>query len=112
VLDVETAPGAPLQMDVVEHLLWPEELLGPESFRRPAELAPDITWLSDRVIVRTPAAALMVVPGPPPFSLEAGSEIPPEALASEAVTDSLTVAPVAGDTLPKDTVPRDTTSTR
>ena len=77
VLDIETVPGAALGLDVVEHLLRPEEVLGPEPFRRPAELAPDITWLSDRAVFRTPAATLMVVPGPPPFQLPADT-IPPD----------------------------------
>jgi len=113
VLDLETAPDASLAMDVVEHLLRPDEVLGPERFRRPPELAPDITWLSDRAIFRTPATALVVVPGPPPFPLEGapvGAASPP---APEAATaDSLAAPPVAGDTLPGDTVPPDTTSIR
>lgn len=66
VLELEAPVGAVLEMDVVEHLLRPEELLGAEPFRRPPELAPDITWLSDRVVLRTPATSLEIMPGPPP----------------------------------------------
>lgn len=41
-------------VDLVEHILRPSEVVGPDVFRRPASLAPDIRRLSDRVMVRTP----------------------------------------------------------
>lgn len=43
-----------LAFDVIEHMLRPEELVGAEPFRRPPDLAPDITRLSDRALIRTP----------------------------------------------------------
>ncbi|NJN71121.1 MAG: hypothetical protein HC801_13190, partial [Nitrospira sp.] len=48
----------PVELEVVEHLLRPRELLGPEPFERPEELAPDITRLSDRALILTPFASL------------------------------------------------------
>jgi hypothetical protein len=42
-----------LAFAVVEHLLRPEELVGREPFERPDGLAPDITRLSDRAMIRT-----------------------------------------------------------
>jgi len=67
VLDLEVAPDSELQMDVVEHLLRPAELVGTGAFQRPPELAPDITWLSDRAMIRTPASVLQLHTEPPPF---------------------------------------------
>jgi hypothetical protein len=82
-------------MDVVEHLLRPQELLGPEAFQRPATLAPDITWLSDRAVLRTPFEALTPVPGDPP--LRSGDE--PQAADSIPERESDTEVTPA-DTLP------------
>ncbi len=49
---VELPAGAELDLALVEHLLRPAELLGPEPFQRPAHLAPDITRHSDRAMLR------------------------------------------------------------
>ncbi len=38
---------------VVEHHLRPGELLGPDPFERPPELAPNVTTLSDRAMIRS-----------------------------------------------------------
>ena len=66
------APGAAVDMDVVEHLLRPGELVGADHFQRPPELAPNVTWLSDRAMVRTPAVrAQRPARFPPPFALPA-----------------------------------------
>ena len=117
-LDLEMAAGGSLEMDVVEHLLRPEELVGPEPFQRPAELAPDITWLSDRAVLRTPATALQVVPGPPPFSLEPALEgviapPAPEAAPGEpGAADSLVADTVPAETAPRDTALPDTAAAR
>lgn len=54
VLELATAPGSPLDLHVVEHLLRPEELLGRDAFARPPELAPNINRLSDRAMFRYP----------------------------------------------------------
>jgi len=52
-------PTEPINVTIVEHLLRPEELLGVEPFERPFELAPDITWLSDRAMFRYSVAAFV-----------------------------------------------------
>ncbi|GMV03774.1 MAG: aminopeptidase [Gemmatimonadota bacterium] len=110
-LDLEMPAGTLLEMDVVEHLLRPGELVGEESFRRPPELAPDITWLSDRAVLRTPSASLEVIPGPPPFPLDPEDETPPPAV-EPAVSgaDTLIATPATPDTVAPDSlaVPPDT----
>jgi hypothetical protein len=77
-LDLEMSAGTEPEFDVVEHLLRPQELVGPEPFQRSPELAPDIVWKSDRAMIRTPVASLGVVPGPPPFSLEPDPALMPD----------------------------------
>lgn len=59
-LSLELPAGREPDFTVVEHLLRPEELLGSGFFQRPPHLAPDITELSDRAILRTPASAVEV----------------------------------------------------
>jgi hypothetical protein len=49
-----------LDFVIVEHMLRPSEIVGEEAFRRPPHLAPDITRLSDRVLVRTPVTVDLV----------------------------------------------------
>lgn len=121
-LDLELAVGTTLELDVVEHLLRPQELVGTEPFQRPADLAPDITWLSDRAILRTPSPALEIQEGPPPFPLDpvdetlgtaAGSEPgtpqPADTVAADTLRQDTSVADsVVADTLPPDTVAPDT----
>jgi hypothetical protein len=122
-LELELAEGTQPDMDIVEHLLRPQELLGDEPFQRSPELAPDIVWKSDRAMIRTPAASMEIVPGPPPFSLEPESarqslSLDPGALPPAA--DSLPSADTAvADTVPAPTpviapdttVPPDTSAT-
>lgn len=57
VLELTMPAGSPIDVHVVEHLLRPEELLGQDAFRRPPELAPDVTRLSDRAMFRYSVAA-------------------------------------------------------
>jgi hypothetical protein len=59
VLDLALPPEAPFEMHLVEHLLRPEELVGPQVFRRPPELAPDVSTESDRAVLRYDLAALV-----------------------------------------------------
>jgi hypothetical protein len=68
-LELEVVSGNAPEMDVVEHLLRPEELLGPDAFQRPSTLAPDIVSLSDRAVLRTPFEALSLIPGEPRLRL-------------------------------------------
>ncbi|MEZ4422159.1 MAG: M28 family peptidase [Gemmatimonadota bacterium] len=57
VLDLDPAnAGDTVRFDLVETTFRPSELVGPDVFRRPAGLAPDIRRLSDRAVVRTPVA--------------------------------------------------------
>lgn len=50
-LELEVPAGDPISFDIIEHLLRPEELLGPEVFSRPDYLAPDIIRESDRAML-------------------------------------------------------------
>jgi hypothetical protein len=110
-LELQMPEGAALQMDVVEHLLRPAEVVGSEPFERPAELAPDITWMSDRAIFRTPSASLYVIPGPPPFPLEPGTQVPAAAAGGvpgeppAVAADSLAADTLAYDSIRRDTIP-------
>jgi hypothetical protein len=100
-LDLELPQGAAVDMDVVEHLLRPGELVGAEHFVRPPGLAPNVRWMSDRAMVRTPAAALALQYGPPPFA--AGAADTMRAAAPDTVP--------AADTMAADTTAADTTAT-
>jgi hypothetical protein len=62
VLDFALPPESTFGLHVVEHLLRPSELVGPDVFRRPPELAPDLSSASDRAVLRYDAARLMVAP--------------------------------------------------
>jgi hypothetical protein len=74
-LELEMPAGAAIGLDIVEHLLRPAELLGPEAFRRPADLAPDFSWMSDRAMIKT-----TFLPEPQGDSLQAPEVSPPEQL--------------------------------
>lgn len=90
-LPVDAAP----ELDVVEYLLRPGELLGEELFRRPPTLAPDVSRGSDRAVIRTPISALELLPGPLP-ELPRGETADPAAAADTAMAaDSV----AAGDSV-------------
>jgi hypothetical protein len=63
---------ATLPLTVVEHLLRPEELLGEEPWRRPADMAPNVTLDSDRAILRTPLRVALTVGRSPSAPGDAG----------------------------------------
>ncbi len=116
-LDLELPQGAAVDMDVVEHLLRPGELVGAEHFVRPPELAPNVVWMSDRAMVRTPASALALQYGPPPFALPpSGEPLPaPGSLGTEAPAASVQPAdsvavPDTGASAAADTSARPDTS--
>jgi hypothetical protein len=123
ILEIELGSGNVPEMDVVEHLLRPQELLGPEAFQRPPTLAPDIVWLSDRAVLRTPFEALTLVSGDPPLRSAAEEDDEPEAAdstpAREGETDVIPADTLSGtgttesiDSLPiEDTVPLPDTTT-
>ncbi len=97
-LELELSSGDVPEMDVVEHLLRPTELLGLEAFQRPPTLAPDIVWLSDRAVLRTPFEALTLVAGDPPLRSGAAAEV---ALAgADSVPERGAVGLTPADTLP------------
>ena len=104
-VDLELAQGAAIDMDVVEELLRPGELVGAEHFQRPPGLAPNVVWQSDRALVRTPASALSLQYGTPPFAMNdtrlGGVAVPPRPTGT--VPDS--VSAPAGDSVrtPPDT---------
>ena len=59
-LDLTLRAGEPLALHVVEHLLRPEEIVGLDGvFRRPLELAPDVSTGSDRAVFRSSVSALL-----------------------------------------------------
>lgn len=57
VLELDMPADAPIAVHVVESHYRPEELLGPGSFARPDELAPDVSAGSDRAVLRYSVAA-------------------------------------------------------
>jgi hypothetical protein len=78
VLDLAFPPEAPFALHVVEHLLRPAELVGPDAFRRPPGLAPDVSTGSDRAVLRYDVAALLAgAPAPSPEASQAA--VPPVA---------------------------------
>jgi hypothetical protein len=94
-VDLTLQQGAAIEMDVVEHLLRPGELVGAQHFQRPPGLAPNTVWMSDRAMVRTPASALALQYGEPPFAMGdielGGMPVPPEPAA--AVPDTTGAVP-------------------
>ena len=53
VLELEMPAGSAIGLEIVEHLLRPYELLGAETFQRPPDLAPDVSRMSDRAMIKT-----------------------------------------------------------
>lgn len=53
-LDFDVPADDSLSFDLVEHHFRPIQIVGPEPFRRPADLAPNIRRWSDRAMIRTP----------------------------------------------------------
>lgn len=90
--------AAAVELDVVEHLFRPEELLGDGPWRRGPELAPDVSRASDRAMLRTPLTVALeggVLEDP---GLPAADSLPP---GPPAVPDSLFPGTPAGaDSLP------------
>ena len=59
-LDLALPASEPLELHIVEHLLRPQEIPGLDGvFRRPPELAPDVSAASDRAIFRSSLPALL-----------------------------------------------------
>lgn len=98
-LDVELPAGETLALQVLERHFRPTELVGDEAFQRPPELAPDVVRASDRATVWTPASALRLQAGPPPFPLEPAADIP-------AAPRDTTAVPADTLSVPPDTTPR------
>ena len=107
VLEIEMPADEPIGLHIIEHLLRPEELLGPDAFRRPPDLAPDITRLSDRAMFRFSVGAFadprhaIMLPG-------ASRGFPGPATPSTGIpVDSLTIRtdtiPAGAGTVPPDT---------
>ncbi len=86
-LTMELPPQAEPDFTVVEHLLRPEEILGSGFFQRPPHLAPDITELSDRAILRTPLD-VVEVREEPFFEI-----LPSPGMPAEAVPDTTGALP-------------------
>jgi hypothetical protein len=64
-LDVVTGALAPIGVHIVEHLFRPEEVVVADVFRRPPQLAPDVSAQSDRAVFRSSADALLAALPPP-----------------------------------------------
>ena len=70
-LELEVPTDEQLELNIVEHTLRPQEILGAGVFERPETLAPDITRLSDRAMLLTRFAATSFDEGDEaPFDLE------------------------------------------
>jgi hypothetical protein len=88
---------ATLPLTVVEHLLRPEELLGDEPWRRPADMAPNVNMDSDRAILRTPLRVALTGGRSPSAPGDEGSgAAPADTLPGSGVPD--TVPDLAPDT--------------
>jgi len=87
VVDVELREGSALDLEIMEVVLAPTTLLGPEPFRRPDDLAPNAARLSDRVILKGTILG-STQPGPAVGPAVSGEPAP---LAGEP--DSATVIP-------------------
>ena len=85
-LDFDRSEAGALELVVVEHHLRPGELVGQRYFMRPADLAPNITTLSDRAMIRT---VFTVDPQPDPA----------DSIGAAPVADSTGAAPVADSTV-------------
>ncbi len=59
VLELTMPPTEPIGLHVLEHLFRPEEIVGPDVFARPADLAPNTNWMSDRAMFSYSIAAFI-----------------------------------------------------
>jgi hypothetical protein len=103
-----------LSLTVVEHMFRPDELVGEEPFRRPADLAPDITRLSDRALIRTPvridlATGAVLVAGGGGAQAPPASGAPPDSVETVAPEDSVATGVPAEGAAP--VAPADSTAT-
>jgi hypothetical protein len=57
VLELRMPASDPIGLYVIEHLMRPSELLGPDPFERPEDLAPDVNAMSDRAVFSYSVAA-------------------------------------------------------
>jgi hypothetical protein len=92
-LTLEMPEGANVELNVIEHLLRPEELLGADAFARPSTLAPNINRMSDRAMLLS--------------SIRPDGEEPEQALVpseTEAREESTAAETPDGQTLTPDTV--------
>lgn len=98
-VDLDAQSADSLEFTLIEHHFRPTELIGPEPFRRPADIAPNIRRWSDRAMIRTPvlvAGGAAVVGGtvsadPTDSNIADSVAAPADSIAAPA-TDSL-VAP-------------------
>jgi hypothetical protein len=109
VLELEMGAQDPIGLHVIEHLLRPEELLGPRAFVRPPRLAPDITHMSDRAMFRysvavfvDPRHAIMMPAsaGGAPGPTDGSAAPPPAGSAPPASSDSAVAQPDTGQAQP------------
>jgi hypothetical protein len=117
VLELEQpAPGAPATIRVTEVHHRPSELIGGDFFRRPPELTPDVTTLTDVALIRSTIAIAppgQVAVDPSAAEIEAlhaggaardSASAPPSGETSQADTTVASPAPVASpDTAMVDT---------
>ncbi len=109
VLDLMPDPGVDIvHLAIVEHHLRPAELVGPDRFRRPSELAPNTRMLSDRAMIRTRAAVDLTtgevtIQGQAAQGEEESDQPTEPATDDAAATD--TIAEEATDTIAVDTIP-------
>jgi len=92
VLELRMPADEPIGIHVLEHLVRPWELTGPEPFRRPADLMPDVNAMSDRAVFRYAVGAYA----------DPRHAVMPEAIVGPAATDSVPPAGAATDSTAAD----------
>ena len=80
---------------LVEHHMRPEELVGPERFTRPPELAPNVRRFSDRAMLKS-SVRIDLVSGAVAPSVEASSSTRPEETQAAPVADTVGSPPGSG----------------
>jgi hypothetical protein len=117
VLELTMPPTEPIGLQIIEHLLRPAELLGPEPFERSEEFAPDVTWMSDRAMFRYSVAAFadprhaILLPGGTSPEPAPGIPLDTVPVPDSGAVDTTAVGVVVSDTAAADTAAVDTLTT-
>lgn len=111
VVEISARERASWTVDVVEEHLRPEEIFGPERFRRPPGLMEQAGPWSDRAVIRTPWSPSAVMA---PEAATGADTLPAAAMAPDSIPadtifpDTIPVDSMAGDSIPPDSTSPDT----